>query len=514
MAALGHRVRLVSASSLIGELGSDDMSLFGNGKDKEVAIGGRSLCLPQNNLLPRKLKQGGIVSKSYDDVMPSDAKSEVFEHALVLRQADPLAVIEALIGAYSEEDYYVYEKPVDGCWHIALGIQAGLVLTPTTMTLTHFSRPAVKTALRGGVTDIARRFCHSEGGEGWRVYGQAAFEYAAHVRGVRSGVASTEEKWPLLSLMVPRTEITVNHQSVTIRTRDIDTLTEIQELLAGELRLRADYKVSPVDTESGRDDYLRAAGAVLNEIRSGRCEKVTLSRQVNVPGRMDMLGTYLQARPKHTPSRSYLVKFMEREVLGFSPELVMAVRGRRVSTEPVAGTRALQASDSDKADLRKDLQSDPKEIVEHAISVREAFREMELFSQNVKVDEFMSTLERGSVQHIASEVTGTLRDGKDAWDAFDVLFPSITASGIPKTASIEAILRMEDESRGLYSGAILMVGENEFEACLVLRSAFQESGKSWIQAGCGMIGLSTPEREFTETIEKFAGIAPYVVCEN
>jgi salicylate synthetase len=227
-----------------------------------------------------------------------------------------------------------------------------------------------------------------------------------------------------------------------------------------------------------------------------------------------MLGTYLQARPEQTPSRSYLVKFMEREVMGFSPELIVAVKDQIVSTEPVAGTRALKTSDSDNAVLRKDLQSDPKEIVEHAISVREAFREMEEFSENVSVDEFMSTLERGSVQHIASEVTGTLKNDKDAWDAFDVLFPSITASGIPKTNSIKAILRIEEQSRGLYSGAILMLSEQEFEASLVLRSAFQEPGKSWIQAGCGMVGLSTPEREFTETIEKFAGIAPYVVCET
>lgn len=459
-------------------------------------------------------KQCDIENESYDEVVPSDAMREVFEHTLVLRQTNPLALVETLIRAYSKEDYYVYEKPADACWHIALGIQAGLVLTPTTMTFTHFNRPEVKRTLQGSIPDIARRFFQTEGGVGWNVYGQAAFEYAAHIRGVLNAATSSEEQWPLLSLMVPRTEITVSHQSVTVRTRDIDTLTEIRTLLTGELQLRSDYKVSPIDTEIGRDDYLRVAGEVLDEIRSGRCEKVTLSRQVNVSRRMDMLGTYLQARPKHTPSRSYLVKFMEREVLGFSPELVMAVRGRTVSTEPVAGTRALQTSDADKADLRKDLHSDPKEIVEHAISVREAFREMEAFSQSVKVDNFMSTLERGSVQHIASEVTGTLKDDKDAWDAFDVLFPSITASGIPKTASIEAILRMEEESRGLYSGAILMIGENEFEACLVLRSAFQEPEKSWIQAGCGMVGLSTPEREFTETIEKFAGIAPYVVCES
>lgn len=459
-------------------------------------------------------EQTELERKSDCDVALSSMQAAVFEHTFTLQLADPLALIEALIGAKLSDDYYVYEKPASGLWHIALGIQAALVITSTEVTETNRDQPPVHYPLQGEVSDLARRFVKSHEVKGWNIFGQAAFEYAAHIRDVSDSLHPSKEKWPLLSLVLPYSEIVINQNHVGVRTRDITTLAKLQTLLTSEVQRQGEYTMSPLDTHCGKAKHQKAAQTVLDEIHSGRCEKITLSRQVEVPERINMLGTYLQSRPIHTPSRSYLVKCMGREVMGFSPELIVAVNGRAVLTEPVAGTRALHSSLADNAQLRHDLQSDPKEIVEHAISVREAVREMELFSENVVVNKFMTTIERGSVQHLASEVRGVLKQDKDAWHAFDELFPSITASGIPKAESIEAILRIEEAPRGLYSGAILMLNQKEFEACLVLRSAFQDTAKSWIQAGCGMVGLSIPEREFTETVEKFAGIAPYIVCEN
>ncbi|WP_404880534.1 chorismate-binding protein, partial [Klebsiella pneumoniae] len=48
-------------------------------------------------------------------------------------------------------------------------------------------------------------------------------------------------------------------------------------------------------------------------------------------------------------------------------------------------------------------------------------------------------------------------------------------------------------------------------SALVLRSVFQDSQRCWIQAGAGIIAQSTPERELTETREKLASIAPYLM---
>ena len=124
--------------------------------------------------------------------------------------------------------------------------------------------------------------------------------------------------------------------------------------------------------------------------------------------------------------------------------------------------------------------------------------------------------ERGSVQHLGSSVIGQLSTTSDPWSAFNVLFPSITASGIPKNDALEAIDRLETRPRELYSGAVLLIDSKDdfFEATLCLRIVLQDKTNSWIQAGAGIIAQSDPEREFTETCEKMASVAPYVVFEG
>ncbi|CAL5246962.1 hypothetical protein PASLES2_24925 [Pseudomonas aeruginosa] len=123
-------------------------------------------------------------------------------------------------------------------------------------------------------------------------------------------------------------------------------------------------------------------------------------------------------------------------------------------------------------------------------------------------------LRRGSVQHLASRVNGRLHEGRTAWDAFEALFPAVTASGIPKQAGIEAIGRFERTARGWYSGCMLVVdSQGALDAALVLRSIYQREGESWLQAGAGIVGQSRPARELEETNEKLACILKYVVLK-
>ena len=63
--------------------------------------------------------------------------------------------------------------------------------------------------------------------------------------------------------------------------------------------------------------------------------------------------------------------------MGYSPELVAAVhRDGAVITEPLAGTRALGRGSALDREARDDLESNSKEIVEHAISVRSSLAEI------------------------------------------------------------------------------------------------------------------------------------------
>ncbi|NED80675.1 salicylate synthase, partial [Streptomyces sp. SID11233] len=152
-------------------------------------------------------------------------------------------------------------------------------------------------------------------------------------------------------------------------------------------------------------------------------------------------------RRRNTPARSYVLDLGGYRAAGFSPETVLEVaENGRVSTQPLAGTRAYGRDQAENERRRTELISDPKEIHEHAVSVRQACAEMAAVcgAGSVVVEEFMAVRPRGSVQHLASRVTGRLRPDAGVWDAFASLFPAITATGVSKPAALRALARHEE----------------------------------------------------------------------
>ncbi|MGH3578812.1 MAG: chorismate-binding protein, partial [Mycobacterium sp.] len=188
-----------------------------------------------------------------------------------------------------------------------------------------------------------------------------------------------------------------------------------------------------------------------------------------------------------------------------------------VLTEPLAGTRALGRGPVPDRQARDDLESDSKEIVEHAISVRSSLREISevAIPGSAAIVDFMTVRERGSVQHLGSTVSARLDVSKDRMDALETLFPAVTASGVPKAAGVDAILRLDESPRGLYSGAVVMFSaDGGLDAALMLRTAYERDGRTWLRAGAGIIEASEPDREFEETCEKLATLAPYLVARG
>ncbi|KVD50236.1 salicylate synthase [Burkholderia sp. ABCPW 11] len=419
-----------------------------------------------------------------------------------------LSVIEVLLNHYEGEDCYVYER--GSCWYVGMGAKASMTISPDGSRATIFANEETQhVSIKGTLADTARAFLSRHAASAARIYGHAGFNYAAHINGhpYRPG------RWPLLALMVPHTEVIFAEGFATIYTANQDSARTIQALMSNRAKERPTGRLT-VDVSANAASYQDRVRRALVEIGDEAYAKVILSRPIELESEIDMPATLRRGREFNSPARSFLFKHGHFEAVGFSPELVALVENGVVSTEPLAGTRSALGTDEEIAALRKELLNDTKEIVEHVVSVRAAIAELDeiCVAGSVAVNDFMSIRMRGSVQHFGSRVTGHLASGKDAWDAFNTLFPSITASGIPKTPALHAIERLEDTPRELYAGAVLLLeGHDMFEATLVLRSVFQDESRRWLQAGAGIIAQSRPERELAETNEKLASIAPYLV---
>ncbi|WP_235783756.1 salicylate synthase [Amycolatopsis orientalis] len=366
-----------------------------------------------------------------------------------------------------------------------------------------------ETEFAGKPLDVVGKALAAAGIADWRAYGWAAFELAHVLHDTASASG------PLACLMIPRAEVRLDGASALVRAATESEVDELAERLAVAIapETPADARV-PADLDHDAAAYREMVAAAVGDIRAGKLDKVILSRVVPVEGDLDLAATYLAGRRGNDPARSYLLRLGGWEAAGFSPEIVARVTADgRARTQPLAGTRALDGDALDVA-RRAELYRDAKEVFEHAISVRLAAAELDevCAPDSVGVSEFMSVRERGSVQHLGSDVAGDLADGKTAWDALTALFPAVTASGIPKAAACEAIGRLEPGPRGLYSGAVLTAdADGSLDAALVLRSVFRYEGRTWLRAGAGIVAQSTPDRELEETREKLRSVSRFLV---
>jgi salicylate synthetase len=322
-----------------------------------------------------------------------------------------------------------------------------------------------------------------------RLYGWVAFEFGAYRFGLQHRLPAGA---PLALIFQPETQIVITETEVRFGDADTRYTRVLQRLLADGVP--AAPAPTQVDVRSDGADYRGRVATAIAEIEAGRYQKVILSRRFDVPFALDFPNTYRVGRKHNTPARSFLLRAGGIRALGFSPELVAAVpEDGMVVTEPLAGTRALgRGVDRDRA-ARDELESDSKEIVEHAISVRSSLAEIAEVAVpgTAVVKDFMTVRERGSVQHLGSTVGARLHASMNRMDALEALFPAVTASGIPKAESVDAILRLDECPRSLYSGAVVTFSaDGAMDAALALRPPTNTTGRP----GCAQARGSSRHR--------------------
>ena len=442
-----------------------------------------------------------------------------FEQTVPLR-GDMLIIAGLLAASGLSETYLVYEDH----GKISIGMGVAAMLTVDTDKTSLQSDGYSYTWLNRSLPDSIESALESIPIRHWRAYGAANFELSRY----NYGLAVLPAHNPLLQLFIPTFEIRLQDNFALLRALGEDNGKQLLELF-NSINIPANTQNSCpfyARIESQRLEvpeldiynegvYKTRVNSAVSEIRDQRYQKVILSRKIQLSKELDIVATYVAGRRANTPARSFLLNIDNLKAAGFSPETVVEVTENGwVSTQPLAGTRFLGDDAEYAAQLRKELLQDSKEIYEHAVSVHLAFQELlsVCTPESVCVSDFMSVSRRNTVQHLASRVEGQLLGGYNAWKAFAALFPAVTATGVPKRESIEAIGRLEPEPRNLYSGSVMVTDSSgALDAALVLRTVFQRGDKAWLQVGAGIVDMSNAEREMEETCEKVRSVSENLV---
>ncbi|MBB3084513.1 aminodeoxychorismate synthase component I [Geodermatophilus sabuli] len=199
-------------------------------------------------------------------------------------------------------------------------------------------------------------------------------------------------------------------------------------------------------------------------------------------------------------------------VASASPELFFERRGDHVLLRPMKGTaRRGRHRDEDRR-AAEQLRSSAKERAENVMIVdlmrSDIGRVAEIGSVDVPA---LFTVEHyETVLQLTSDVTARLRPGTGLVELFGALFPCGSVTGAPKSSSMEIIRSVEPEPRGVYCGAIGLVGPPDAPVrarfTVAIRTAVVDSttGEAVYGTGGGITWSSEAAAEHDEVLAKAA----------
>jgi anthranilate synthase component 1 len=286
--------------------------------------------------------------------------------------------------------------------------------------------------------------------------------------------------------------------------------------LRGMLRRAVDVPVTSasVRTDTIREfdkaDYLKAVDRAKEYIMAGDLMQVQVGQRLKKSYVDSPLSLYRALRSLNPSPYMYFYNFGDMQIVGASPEILVRNEQtndgkRKVTIRPLAGTRPRGTTPEKDAQLAKELLADPKEIAEHVMLIDLARNDIGRIAEtgSVKVTDKLVIEKYSHVQHIVSNVEGTLKPDMTNLDVMKATFPAGTLSGAPKVRAMEIIDELEPIKRGIYGGACgyLSFG-GEMDLAIAIRTGVIKDGMLYVQAAAGVVADSVPEMEWQETENK------------
>lgn len=299
----------------------------------------------------------------------------------------------------------------------------------------------------------------------------------------------------------------------------------------------------PIDKERYAKDF----GAIKNELKNGNSYQINYTQEMRLSTHLNGKEIFFLLTPRqNTKYKAYLhTPFVE--ICSFSPELFFALKHHKkeckIIVEPMKGTMSRNADKiKDKAN-KKALAKDKKNIAENIMIVDLLRNDLHKIAKNLSY-KLLQIKTYKTLHQMTSKISATLRESTILdipkthkkskakhlkqnllYSIFRALFPCGSISGAPKKSSTQIIERLEKRKRGIYCGAIGVIGQKEATFSVSIRTLFlPKCQKEWrYGVGSGVVWDSVCDEEiaelelkskFLENTENFALIETILIKQN
>ncbi|MCJ0951809.1 anthranilate synthase component I [Mammaliicoccus sciuri] len=217
------------------------------------------------------------------------------------------------------------------------------------------------------------------------------------------------------------------------------------------------------------------------------------------------LQIYKNLKRQNPSPYMYYIDDEERTIIGSSPESFIKKQGDIITTNPIAGTNKRGQTEEEDKQNEIALITDEKELAEHRMLVDLGRNDLNMIAQtgSVYMPKLMTVERFEHVMHIVSIVEGKIRPDITPLQMITALLPAGTVSGAPKTRAITRIYESRKRKRGIYAGGVGYINCNhDLDFALTIRTMVVDNEYVNVEAGCGVVYDSNPQKELKETMIK------------
>jgi para-aminobenzoate synthetase len=256
----------------------------------------------------------------------------------------------------------------------------------------------------------------------------------------------------------------------------------------------------------GRAQYLADIERSQAELAAGESYEVCLTDQISTDASPDPFALYRRLRRSNPGPFASFLRFGDTAIVSSSPERFLSVgRDGAVQARPIKGTISRAEDPAEDAARKAELAADEKTRAEHLMIVDLLRNDLGRVSEvdSVRVPDLMVVEPYATVHQVVSTVTGQLEASRTSVECVRNCFPGGSMTGAPKERTMEIIDELEDEARGVYSGAIGYFGvDGAVDLSIVIRTIVIRPRRTTIGAGGAIVMQSDPVEEFDEILLK------------
>jgi para-aminobenzoate synthetase component 1 len=181
-----------------------------------------------------------------------------------------------------------------------------------------------------------------------------------------------------------------------------------------------------------------------------------------------------------------------------SPEQLVRVDGRRITTEPIKGTRRIAPG------ALEELRASGKDRAEHVMIVDLERNDLArvAVTGSVEVESLYDVAEWAGLWQAGSTVAAELLPGAGVMDVLRAVLPGGSVTGAPKRAACALLASLEPVGRGPAMGAFGVIRPGGLDLGLTIRTVGVDSDRVHLWAGGGITWGSDPDDEVAEAEAK------------